>query len=90
MEFLQWGIWLAGAFCVVGTIEWLKGFLPKAPSWVWAFTLPLVSILVAWALAFSEGGQPWFNALGIFAMAQLGYQLIVQTVKKRLAPEQTP
>lgn len=81
MEFIQWGIWLAGAVAVVGGVQWAKGLAPKAPSWVWLLAMPVLSVAAALA---AGGDRPWFNALGIAAIAQLGYELIVQAVRKKL------
>jgi hypothetical protein len=81
MEIAQWGVWLSGAVAVVGVIQWAKGLAPKAASWVWLAAMPALSL----AASFAAGGQrPWFDALGIAAIAQLGYELIVQAVRKRL------
>jgi hypothetical protein len=38
------------------------------------------------AAAFAAGGpRPWFDALGIAAISQLGYELIIQVVRKKIA-----
>jgi len=81
MDFMNWAAWLAGAVAVVGITQWMKGLAPKASSWVWAAIMPLLAIGVAWA---AGGARPWFDALGIVAIAQLGYELIVQGVKRKL------
>jgi hypothetical protein len=82
MEFVQWVTWLAGAVAVVGVLQWIKGLAPKAPSWAWSVAMVALSI----AAAFAAGGpRPWFDALGIAAISQLGYELIIQVVRKKIA-----
>lgn len=93
VDIIDIGTWSAGAVIVVGAIQWAKGALSKIalPSWVWAIALPLVSIGAAGASAAKTGDWhrlPW-DAAGMWAIAQLGYELIVQTVRRRFgaAPE---
>jgi len=81
MEFTNWAAWLAGAVAVVGITQYLKGFAKEAPSWVWLAVMPVLAIGTAWA---AGGARPWYDALGIVAIAQLGYELIVQGVKRNL------
>jgi hypothetical protein len=76
---VQLGIWASGAVIVVGLMQWAKGLLPKSiPSWAYALALPIAAIGVALL------PQSIFNGLGIMALAQIGYETIVQRVKKRL------
>ena len=87
MEIMQWAAWLAGAVAVVGLVQWAKNFAPGAPTWVWRIAMPAVAIGVAFA---SKSSAPWFDAMGVAAISQLGYELIVQQVKKRLGGGDAP
>jgi len=84
MDIMQWVAWLAGAVAVVGGIEYLKGFAPMWPAWVWRLLMPVASIGAAIA---AGGPRPGFDALGITALAQLGYTLIVRKVRKGLGDD---
>ena len=81
MQLITWGAWLAGAVAVVGVLQYLKGLAKEAPSWVWSAVMPALAIATAWA---AGGERPWFDALGIASIAQLGYDLIVQRIRKDL------
>lgn len=76
------GIWALGSVIVVGLIQWFKPILPKAPTWVWIVALPVTATIGA--VAYGTDKVIW-NALGIWAIAQIGYEVIVQAVKSRLA-----
>ena len=81
MDLVVWGAWLAGAVAVVGVLQYLKGLAKGAPSWIWSAAMPALAIVTAWA---AGGARPWFDALGIASIAQLGYDLIVQRIRKDL------
>lgn len=71
-------IFLAGAaVSVVGVVEYLKGFWPKAPTWAWRLSIPPACVAVAIA---GDGGpfQIATNAFMLLAVAQIGYPILVQ------------
>lgn len=80
---LDIGTWALGAVIVVGLIQWFKGMLPKAPTWVWIIASPLAAVIGS--AAYGTDKIAW-NALGILAVSQMGYELILQTVKSKLSP----
>lgn len=102
-DFAIMGIWCAGAVIVVGVMQWVKGFTAQTiqrviPSWVWSLILPLCAIGASAAFAFNQnGGSLIWNALGIWAVSQLGYEVIVKSVvenllsggKRRVTPDGT-
>ena len=86
MEILDFALWSAGAVIVVGVLQWLKGMFTKVNKVVWSLLLPVVAFGVAISIAVKEKDYSaiiW-NASGIWAIAQIGYELIIQTIKKRL------
>lgn len=80
---MDW-VYLAGAAAgVVGVIEYLKGLLPNLGSLAWRIAQPVVCAVVAIA----GGGGLWqvaTNAVMLLAVSTLGYQVIVEAVKRRL------
>ena len=74
--------WVAGAVIVVGLIQAAKSAITGAPSWLWLVVMLVVSVAAAFAAGTT---RPWFDALGIAATSQLGYELIVQGAKKKIA-----
>ena len=85
MEFIDIAMWGAGAVIVVGLLEWAKGMLPSVPSWVWAIAAPLAAGLTALA---GRSVKPIWDALGILAISQMCYQLVVQSIKKKFTPKE--
>jgi len=86
MTFDSFACWLAGAVAIVGIIQWAKGliekiFPDKIPSWLFSIILPFVAV----GVSFTMTGEYWWNLCGTWAIAQLGYEVIVQTVKKKIA-----
>lgn len=86
MDLILAATWLAGAVIVSGIIQWAKSlgktiFSKEIPSWVWVVILPLIST----GAAFAVGGQILWNALGIWAISQIGYETIIQSIKNKLA-----
>lgn len=89
IDFSIVGVWAAGAIIVVGVIQWLKGFVQQivkksVTTWVWSVIMPLCAIGTSRAFDLF-GGQAealkWvWNALGIWAASQLGYEVIVKSV----------
>ncbi len=79
---IDWETVSVGVFVVVGLIEFVKGFAKNMDGWFWRLALLPASVVVAitikmlpaWALV----------ALVILAASQLGYEVVVKNVKKRL------
>ncbi len=71
-------LYLGGAsISVVGVVEYVKGFFPRLPPWVWRLTMALASV----AVAVSGGGsvsQIATNAFALLALSQIGYPVIIQ------------
>lgn len=85
MDFELVAIWVAGGVVVSGIIQWVKSlaktiFTKEIPSWVWVVILPITSFVAS----FSLGGEVLWNALGIWAISQIGYETIIQSVKNKL------
>lgn len=78
-------LWAMGAAIVVGLMQWAKKLLdkplPNLPSWAWSFVLPACSFGAGFAYG---GDKPVWNSLGIWAIAQLGYLVIIKTVEAKL------
>lgn len=70
---------LLAAGAVVGTIEWVKRLVPKAPSLVWH--LLLLPLCLGIALLLPGGiGTRLLSAGVLLLVTQVGYQLIIQSV----------
>lgn len=79
MESVNWQALLLGAFCVIGVTQWLKNYIPeKFRKWA----LPLVSVIAAilWGIA----PQYLKDAGAVLAIAQIGYENIIQIIDKKL------
>ena len=89
-DFAIMGIWCAGAIIVVGVMQWVKGITAQTvrrvmPSWVWSLILPVCALGASAAFSFGRsGGSLLWNALGIWAVSQLGYEVIVKSVVENL------
>ncbi len=86
LDLIMAGTWIAGAVIVSGIIQWAKSlaktvFTKEIPSWVWVVILPVISF----GSAVSVGGQVLWNTLGIWAIAQVGYETIIQSIKTKLS-----
>jgi hypothetical protein len=70
------------AVAVVGLIQWVKGLLPKAPTWVWAVASAVGCLGIAAAVIYLP---PWV-LLGLVALAvsQLGYETIVKLILSKV------
>lgn len=79
---MDWEVAAIGVFIVVGLTEYVKGFHPKAGSIVWRLALVPSSLIVSASIEY----LPRFVlvALLILACSQLGYEVVVETVRKRL------
>ena len=76
---VNWQKLVLGAFCVMGFTQWLKNYIPE--KWrKWA--LPLVSVIaaVAWGIL----PQSLKDAGAVLAIAQIGYENIIQIIDKKL------
>ncbi len=80
-------LWFGGAFIVTGLVQWLKGLIgAKGKSKRYIFSL--VGAIIAFVAAYFGGGTPMaYNALGIWAASQLGWDMIVQVILKRVKGE---
>ena len=80
---INWEIVLAAAFAAIGVLEFIKGFFPRATGKAWRILQPV------FCLGFSGLAliaPPWIMT-GILALAlsQIGYETIIETVKKKVA-----
>jgi len=82
MDKLDWQQIALVAFGVIGVIQYLKGYLPKAPSIVWALIQPVLCL--GFGAAYSL--LPSWVTYGVTALAlsQIGYETIVQAIKKKI------
>ena len=81
MDYSLLVLWLCGAFAATGGMQWIKGIVPKSipiPTWVWGFLLPVLCVLWAASPLWLQGA--WM----VLALSQLGYENIVQLIKKKL------
>ncbi len=78
---VQWGIVIASAIGVVGVMEWAKGWFASPKKWLTRVLLPILAFVIA---LFSDGswGQIGINTALIWAIGQIGYDLIIASVKK--------
>ena len=72
---------VAAAFGAIGVLEYIKGFVPNAPTWVWR--VALLPICAGVSLA-GDGGvfQVATNGVLLLALTQICYDLIISSVKK--------
>lgn len=79
MTSINWQSLVLGAFCVIGVTQWLKNYIPgKIRKWA----LPLVSVVsaVLWGIAPQYIRDAW----SVLAIAQIGYENIIQIIDKKL------
>lgn len=85
---MNWEIITIGVFIVVGLIEYVKGFLPAAAPQTWRLAIVPASFAAAVVVQAAMLLPVWpgilLNGLLILAASQLGYQVVVEAVKKRL------
>jgi hypothetical protein len=83
-----WVLVLAVALIASGLIQWLKGFLKRAPTWAWALLLPVLCLAIAVAV------QPWpwllLLALLGLVLAQIGYDTLLRGLLAWVAKLQGP
>lgn len=86
VEIVDLATWIAGAIIAIGLIQWAKGAAARAPTWAWTIALPAVSF----AAAFAAGGprRVW-NALGIWAVSQVGWDAILRRIVKGIEGPRT-
>ncbi len=72
------GTWIPGAIVVIGLIQWIKGIASGAPTWVWAAIAPIIAIV------YSYSPPAIRDAAGFLAVSQLGYETIIQMIKRKL------
>jgi len=77
----QIGYYLGAAVSVAGIIQLIKNWAKKAPTWVW--TVALVIIGTAFVFMPSKIKE----AMLIIAIAQLGYETLIQPAKNKLNSE---
>jgi hypothetical protein len=79
---MNWEVALYIAFSTVGIIQYLKGIAKAEKTIIWATMQPILCIL----LAFLYLKCPEWVSIGVlaFALSQLGYETIVQAIKKKL------
>lgn len=83
---MEIGSWTTGAVIVVGLMQWLKTFAPNVNKKQWGKLLPVMALLSAYLKVQVTGqyqslGWDW---AGIWAVSQLGYDLIVQAIRKKI------
>jgi hypothetical protein len=83
MDGLNVAFLISGAFGVAGVLQYAKGLLPKAPTWLWQAVSPVACV----GVAITYGGdalQVAQNAVLLLAMTQLMYETVIQLVKKSI------
>jgi hypothetical protein len=74
----NWETIIKVAFTTLGMVQHVKSFFPNAKSWVWALVAPIVCGCVAYSTCW-----PWvFLSLNAFALAQLGYENMLQIIDR--------
>lgn len=78
---INWMLVIGGAVGIVGIMEYVKGFFTNVPKIVMRLILPVICFFVAFL---TNGGwaQIGLNAVIMLAVAQIGYDVIVSTIKK--------
>jgi hypothetical protein len=79
---VNWEIVLAAAFAAIGVLEFIKGFFPTATGKAWRILQPILCIGFS---GIALVAPPWIMT-GILALAlsQVGYETIIETVKKKV------
>lgn len=83
-----WVLVLVIALIASGLIQWLKGFLKRAPTWTWGLLLPVLCLAIATAMQ----PWPWLLLLGLLGMvlAQLGWDTLLRGLLAWVARLQGP
>ena len=72
---------IAAAFGAIGVLEYVKGFVPNAPTWVWRVAL----LPICAGVSIAGGGEIFqvaTNGVLLLALTQICYDLIISAVKK--------
>ena len=78
--------WVAYSIIVVGLVQWLKSELPLQGKWKKLYGV--MSIGIAFGAAYFGGGAHiLLDWMGTLAIAQIGYDTILQTILKKLKGE---
>jgi hypothetical protein len=80
---IDWTLILAVAFATIGILEYAKGFFPDVPGNTWR----IIQLVACLALAAVFALLPPFIGTGLLALAlsQIGYQAVIEAVKRKLA-----
>jgi hypothetical protein len=83
-----WVLVVVIAMSASGLIQWLKGFLKRAPSWAWGLLLPVLCL----ALAVAWQPWPWLLAAALLGLvlAQIGYDTLLRGLLAWVARLQGP
>lgn len=85
---MNWELVTIGVFVVVGLIEYVKGFFPQASASTWRVAIVPASFLAAAVGQIATLQPVWpgvlLHGLVILSASQLGYQVVVEAVKRRL------
>lgn len=85
-EMISIGTWIMGSIIVIGGMQYIKGLVPITGNWRKLYSL--CSIVIAFAAAYAGGGAHVFwDFMGILAIAQIGYDVILQNLLKKLKGE---
>lgn len=80
---MNWENVLCISFCAIGFIQYVKGLVPSAPTWVWAALQPFLCIVLGVAF---NCLPLWFQQGVVgFALSQIGYETIIQQIKSRIS-----
>jgi hypothetical protein len=79
---IDWEVVTAAAFAAIGVIEYVKGFFPESKGLYWRLLQPVLCI----AFAATAVVLPGWVMVGVLALAlsQVGYELIIETVRKKI------
>lgn len=79
MDYLQdIGYILGAAVAVAGLIQWAKNWLKTAKPWIWA------AILIPLSIGYAYLPEKVQTGLLVAAVAQIGYETLIQPAKKKL------
>jgi hypothetical protein len=79
MDYLQdIGYILGAAVAVAGLIQWAKNWLKTAKPWIWA------ALLIPLAIGYAYLPEKVQTGLLVAAVAQIGYETLIQPAKNKL------
>jgi len=79
---MDWEIVLFSAFTAIGFVEYIKGFFKDAPGVIWRVSMPIVCLVMG--VVFTLSPDFVQTGLVVVAVVQLGYDIIIDTVKNKL------